>query len=48
LLYTDIDKLSDYEVIELFTELYDKLDRSYQLSACNVLSIDDSMEGILE
>ena len=35
----------DYETLE---EIYNNLDRRFQLSACNVLSTDDSMEGILK
>lgn len=42
LLYSDKLSFDEYK------ELYEVLDRTYQLSQCNVLSIEDSMEGILE
>lgn len=42
LLYSDTLTFDEYK------ELYEVLDRTYQLSQCNVLSIEDSMEGILE
>lgn len=39
---------SDSLMFDEYVELYEKLDRTYQLSQCNVLSTDDSMEQILE
>lgn len=42
LLYSENLSFDEYK------ELYEKLDRSYQLSQCNVLSTEDSMESILD
>jgi len=45
LLYTEPTTDNIFDIIQ---KVYEQLDRKYQFAACNVLSIDDSMEGIME
>lgn len=35
-------------ILDLIDKVYDQLDRRYQFSACNVLSIEDDMEAIMD
>ena len=35
-------------IFDIVQKVYQQLDRKYQFAACNVLAIDDSMEGIME